>query len=773
MKAGRGAAARAHAASRNSDVRRDPSEYSLHVAKTLEAENKAREAARESFSSVRDLPATRKITNGEVGEITIEELEELFSHLAIDDSHRVPWTTISVLIEAFLECPQVDVEALRQHVAVQPGGVVSARQIQRAFGVISIRKLYMQAYQDKVRWRDVTHADHHVEREFLVGGVVRRVQRDDAFGTLPMTVCYMIVFCILVVYHLQIWRRQELERGLEEWVKNQGSQLYGPYITQHVYSMSTFLTWLDESGLNGIVGSVKGVGTNSVRVRVGIANELVGDLQLKQQRGESYDERSVWLFRTEQGAAHLKRSPGDYLGASKAAVDYLLNPANNWVGADTKDLSLIFCTYSNQAELFALTEIYVPLDRFGFVVPIVKSTAVNVNAYPFGFVYFVDALYFIIISFTMYHECKDMCAGICLGFNVFLDYWGVWNMVDWCSISLGFLNIAVWICCCMSMQANVIQDLLGDNMRLDPNVAELELTNVEDLHSALRLTHSLFLTLHVLVALTTLVIVLRFFKGFEANPRLQAVTMTLKGVAADVFHFLVVFLAVFVCFSVVAHVLFGSDIPKFFTLASSFNTGITVLMGDFTWYTDLLASPLAMPSGMPRIWLDLWFVAYMFFVLLIMLNMLLGIVLERYSVVSAVLAKKCDQDSRTLLDQGVRFMQRKVRTRNFIPLYRIRQELENDADPAHRAKVVTSESLMKAFPDMKRKQANWIMALLYQELDRMDEAGDDDSELRSKRMERFVQSIAEELHIVSSSVVDLYSRLGQLQSALGDETTMI
>merc|ERR1711869_25493 len=116
---------------------------------------------------------------------------------------------------------------------------------------------------------------------------------------------------------------------------------------------------------------------------------------------------------------------------------------------------------------------------------------------------------------------------------------------------------------------------------------------------------------------------------------------------------------------------------------------------------------------MPRFFLVLWFITYMFFVLLVMLNMLLAIILERYSEVANHLSNR--SDARTLWQQSVRYVSRARETRGFIPLYKIRYLLEKDTDPAHPAKVVTADSLLAAFPDMQREQADWIMKFLEQE----------------------------------------------------------
>jgi len=374
-------------------------------------------------------------------------------------------------------------------------------------------------------------------------------------------------------------------------------------------------------------------------------------------------------------------------------------------------------------------------------------------------------LYVLFILYVIYIECKDMCAAIRLGFKEFLDYWTPWNAVDWLAIFLGFVNIALWVTCCLCMQADALQSLLTDNHKIktSPNLMKIPEAQLDKIHSDLNRISAVFFVLHIAVALTTICIVVKFFKAFQANPRLQTVTMTLTCVATDVFHFFIVFITIFASFAVIGHVLFGSDITKFYTLAASFNTGFTVLMGEFDWYVELTESPDTLPSGMPRLLLIVWFVVYMFFVLLVMLNMLLAIILERYSEVALALASR--SDARTLVQQSVRFVRRMRETRGFVPLYKIRHDLENDADPAHPNKVVTAESLQEAFPGMKPDQAQWIMKFLLQELrEHSFGSKDDEGVNRAKRTERFVQSIAEELHTIGVAVRDCNDRMDRLEA---------
>lgn len=258
---------------------------------------------------------------------------------------------------------------------------------------------------------------------------------------------------------------------------------------------------------------------------------------------------------------------------------------------------------------------------------------------------------------------------------------------------------------------------------------------------------------------------MKFFKAFGANPRLKVVTDTLVAAAEDIVHFFVVFVTVLLTFVIIAHVLFGSDLEEFYTLASSLNTCFFVLMGDFGWYVELVTKTTSLPSAMSIHVLHFWFWTYMFFMLLVLLNMLLAVILERYSQVTS--AFKGTRDAPPIWTQSQRFVKRWFATRGFMSLRKIRRLLEVDNDPAHPQDVVTAESLMAAFPGMKEKQANYIMHDLVSEL-KLQAPPVDVEAKRAKRTERFVHSIAEELRGLSQSLTTCTSRIGSLEGRLGE-----
>merc|ERR1719305_1795039 len=117
----------------------------------------------------------------------------------------------------------------------------------------------------------------------------------------------------------------------------------------------------------------------------------------------------------------------------------------------------------------------------------------------------------------------------------------------------------------------------------------------------------LFFTMHIVMGGATVSIMLKFFKAFQANPRLQLVTNTLVRAGSDIFHFLVVFSAVFLGFAVTGHILLGNDLVQFRSFSNSIDTCFIVLMGEFGWYESVSHSDDSLTSGLPFGVVMVWF----------------------------------------------------------------------------------------------------------------------------------------------------------------------
>merc|ERR1712151_560682 len=120
------------------------------------------------------------------------------------------------------------------------------------------------------------------------------------------------------------------------------------------------------------------------------------------------------------------------------------------------------------------------------------------------------------------------------------------------------------------------------------------------------------------MALNTCTILMKFFKAFQANARLQVVTDTMVRAASDLFHFLVVFLAIFTGYALIGHILFGGDSVYFNTMAVSYNTAFLGVLGDFGWYTEMTDTQEPLASQMPYAVVAFWYWTFMIFVVLVL-----------------------------------------------------------------------------------------------------------------------------------------------------------
>merc|ERR1719450_355783 len=118
----------------------------------------------------------------------------------------------------------------------------------------------------------------------------------------------------------------------------------------------------------------------------------------------------------------------------------------------------------------------------------------------------------------------------------------------------------------------------------------------------------------------------------------------------DLFHFMIVFAAVFNAYVITGHLLFCSDIIYFQTYSASFNTCFLALLGDFGWYTQLTEQIEPLASGIWWFIPAIWFWTFMIFALLILLNMLLAIIMSNYDQVMREVAMM--PDAPTLFQQS-------------------------------------------------------------------------------------------------------------------------
>jgi hypothetical protein len=130
--------------------------------------------------------------------------------------------------------------------------------------------------------------------------------------------------------------------------------------------------------------------------------------------------------------------------------------------------------------------------------------------------------------------------------------------------------------------------------------------------------------LKLVLAVYPLIIVLRLFKAFAAQPRLALVTNTLAVTGVDLLHFMLVFAAMFITLAISGVVLFGRRLESFVTFPRAVNAVFRLMLGDFDW-NDIRTVGQAEGAA--------WLFIALGVMNLLLLNMVLAIVLDGYTEV--------------------------------------------------------------------------------------------------------------------------------------------
>merc|ERR1712232_471030 len=132
----------------------------------------------------------------------------------------------------------------------------------------------------------------------------------------------------------------------------------------------------------------------------------------------------------------------------------------------------------------------------------------------------------------------------------------------------------------------------------------------------------------------SLVLMSKFFHAFEGHPKLGVITETLRRGIVDITHFMIVFMLVFINFTLGAYFIYGNQLYEWSNFWLALNSSFRTLMGDFDFAAMYAISPV--PAMV-------WFWLYMVLFYLIMLNMLLAIVMDTYSEVKSECDHKCEE----------------------------------------------------------------------------------------------------------------------------------
>ncbi|CAE7225330.1 pkd2 [Symbiodinium pilosum] len=312
-------------------------------------------------------------------------------------------------------------------------------------------------------------------------------------------------------------------------------------------------------------------------------------------------------------------------------VDFL--ETSKWINKNTRRWKVSFVTYNADFDILTISSIHFILSRSGRIWKEISFMSLYMSPYAnlWGLVW--EILFFGSITTIFIEELLEIIRGLCargtdgkcrcrLGY-FFMDYFTVWNAVDWCSIVIAYTLLGMWIHRCilladlqttLSTSLDVCASTPRDRNNCDgmTEMVMAQATATGEIASSTSLVSSFY----------PFCILLRLFKTFSLQPRLAVVTRTLWMSFADLVHFGIIFLSVFLTYVFMAMGFFGRTVEGYADFGVAFITLFRSLMGD--------ADFPAMEDQVGRAIAGVFHITFMLCMLLILLNMLIAIIMDVY-----------------------------------------------------------------------------------------------------------------------------------------------
>jgi len=245
--------------------------------------------------------------------------------------------------------------------------------------------------------------------------------------------------------------------------------------------------------------------------------------------------------------------------------------ANLWLNSNTYRVVISMLTYNANLDLLTMTNVHFMFARSGHVWKEITNRTFKLLQYDSFEVYLWDILFYLHITLLLVNEVRDILSELrARRWHVkkaFKHYIGFWNTVDWVSILMAYIMLIVWL-----MRYTKVAQLQDTLIGLPGTIATCssatnqvtcETEIYQSFYQDAEQAGSWIKDSNLLGAFYPIIIMLRLFKAFQAQPRLALVAMTLYNSAGDLAHFTIVFLAAFISFVFTGICLFGQEIADY------------------------------------------------------------------------------------------------------------------------------------------------------------------------------------------------------------------
>mmetsp|Transcript_36238 Transcript_36238/g.85021 ORF Transcript_36238/g.85021 Transcript_36238/m.85021 type:complete len:914 (+) Transcript_36238:133-2874(+) len=477
--------------------------------------------------------------------------------------------------------------------------------------------------------------------------------------SLPLTISLWVIFMLLLANHANTSDSFAAAHALEDATWQTSAT-----VTNSRGSLQDLDLWKvseTQDILNWIQYGFVGIFDDKQRVRD--RQQLIGSVRLTQVRGANAScELNTELARFHGGWCHpAGGDPQDY---GPSALDYAFRPRHDdgeafkawldmargdqsiqrrldllrrdgWLDVNTQSMAVEALFLNPEERIYSFLSLTFRIHRGGWIEQDLRVTPLRADVWPYWFHIFLDMLWCWLLFVLGLKVGREFWKA--RKENMLKLYWqDPYNWLDWASLIIGtMLILFFW------GLSRFLDDFTGDvaNVGAMPDQAWYEVfgpTQVQTVSENLEWHNKVnsllarfelvtwYVIRHRLVAWWySLLILLRFFRGFTGQPRIAILIQTTWTAADFLTHYLVVFLIVIATFAVSGHILFGEHRKEFSNLGSSFCRLFQIILS----YADYKHSEMHNDAPFSA---GCWFVAFYISAMLLMIGVFTVGILHQY-----------------------------------------------------------------------------------------------------------------------------------------------
>lgn len=316
----------------------------------------------------------------------------------------------------------------------------------------------------------------------------------------------------------------------------------------------------------------------------------------------------------------------EYEGQERALEKLQQLKNYKWIDFNTAWVGFRLLVLNPDLQIFLHISVSAYMATSGALLPHIRAQSFYPDPYQYMAVIALDAIWILLLLWLVFGLLKRLHhAARHKTCREFLE--DTWIWLDAAMVLGGLVIIILWLVLLdklvgvkkSAMEVRAREPSRGFTSDIYPGlVATLheDMVSLSDYLMALRLCFCWY----------TILISLKFLESFSAQPRLAVVTRTIWAAGSELFHFMIVLLIVFFAYVIAGMFIFGRRLWEFSSFDRACAKCFLMMLGDFDW--DALGDENPVTAAF-------WFWTFMIVMTLLLLNMLMAIIMDKYTQVKS------------------------------------------------------------------------------------------------------------------------------------------